>query len=560
MKQQNDLRKELRRLDGKGYKAYKDLRGAYEYEQFQLFIDHVQGDPFAAPSRVRIRLQHNFPEWTYNNRSRAVALRDYLTRRFDEATRRHAKGDRGSGKSGAVFIDRPGQEVLERSSVILEGDTLELRFRVGLPAFGRRIAGQQAEAIFDKEIPAIVADSLFYGVLDEDHLREHLFTCEDADALRDKLPELDLVAFVADGSLLPRASGVDPRPLVGGVPFESPASLRQEIELPNRTLTGMGLPAGITLIVGGGYHGKSTLLHALELGVYNHLPEDGRAFVLTNPTAMKIRAEDGRYIERVDISAFINNLPQGKDTRRFRTENASGSTSQAANVVEALETGSKLLLIDEDTSATNFMIRDHRMQQLVPKEREPITPFIDRARQLYEEQGVSSVIVIGGSGMYFDVADRVLCMVEYLPRDLTEEARKIARAHQDERQPEGTTGINPPAERRPLADSVDPQRGRKVKIRPRGVNQLQFGRSDIDVSAVEQLVHNSQLNAIGDALNYARRYMGAHTVPEILDRLMHNIEQEGLDVLNQRKVGDYAYFRPQELAAVLNRLRTLRVE
>jgi predicted ABC-class ATPase len=560
MRHQHDLRQQLQRLDGKGYKAYKDIRGAYEYDQFQLFIDHVQGDPFAAPSWVRIRLQHDMPAWAFENRSREVALCDFLTRKFARAISRHAKGDRGSGKSGSIFIDRPGQEILERTSVLRYDDILEVRFLVGLPAFGRRIAGKQAQAIFDEELPAIVEDSLFFGALKEADLREHVQTNEDADVLRGRLKELGLNAFVADGALLPRASGVDPRPLRGGVPFKSPESLRLEIELLHRTVTGMGIPEGITLIVGGGYHGKSTLLNALELGVYNHLPDDGRAFVVSDPSATKIRAEDGRYIEGVDISAFINNLPQGRDTCRFRTENASGSTSQAANMVEAIEAGARVLLIDEDTSATNFMIRDHRMQRLVPKEREPITPFIDRARQLYEDRGISSVIVVGGSGMYFDVADKVICMVEYLPRDLTGEAKSIAAEYRDERQVEGEGKLPKPLSRRPAAGSLDPRRGGRVKIRARGLTKLQFGGADIDVSAVEQLVDSSQLNAIGDALLYAKKYMNGKTLPEVLDAVMKDIQEKGLDVLNDRLVGHYARFRRQELAAVLNRLRTLRTE
>ena len=101
----------------------------------------------------------------------------------------------------------------------------------------------------------------------------------------------------------------------------------------------MGIRKGITLIVGGGYHGKSTLLKALEAGVYNHIAGDGREFVITDDTAFKLRAEDGRSITGVDISPFIKNLPNKKDTVHFSTEDASGSTSQAANLMEALESG-----------------------------------------------------------------------------------------------------------------------------------------------------------------------------------------------------------------------------
>jgi len=560
MKTREELRSLLRRIDGKGYNAYKELQGAYHFDDFELYADHVQGDPFASPSRLRIRLDNRFPEWACQGRSRQVALRDFLARQFAGAIRRLAKGQRGSGKSGAVFIDQPGQEILERTAVVLEGKQIEVRFQVGLPAFGRRIAGQQAAAILLEELPAIIGHSLFPEVLDEEKLREHLLTNEDADALRGQLEALGLVAFVANGALLPRASGVDPRPLAGGLPFRSPPSMEVEVQLPNRRLAGMGIPKGITLITGGGYHGKSTLLRAIELGIYNHLPGDGREFVASNPQAVKIRAEDGRFVEKVNITPFINNLPQAADTARFSTPNASGSTSQAANVMEALEAGAQALLIDEDTSATNFMIRDHRMQQLVPKDKEPITPFVDKARQLYEELGVSSIIVVGGSGLYFDIADKVLCMLEYEPQDLTGRAHEIARLYPQDREGEGGAGFGKLSQRTPIARSIDAQKGAREKVRAFATRSLQFGTEEIDLSAVEQLVDNSQLNAIGDALLYARKYMGGRPLPEVLDRVMADISSGSLDVLSRRKESHYAAFRKLELAAALNRLRSLRVE
>ena len=569
MKTAQQLQSTLHRLDGKSYKAYKDIRGQYAFEGFDVSIDHVQGDPFAAPSRVRVRIRNTFPDWAQANKSRRVALCDYLNRQFSRACRRFSKGNRGSGKSGAVFIAQPGQEILERTAMVLRDDWVEARFRVGLPAFGRRIAGRQAAAIFEQEIPQIVAHSLPFAVQDEAALREHIFTNEDADALRSRLRELGLVAFVADGALLPRASGVDDRPrasgvddrpLPGGLPFQSPDSLRVNVELPNRTLAGMGIPEGITLIVGGGFHGKSTLLRAIELGVYNHVPEDGRSFVVSQPEAAKIRAEDGRYIERVDISPFINNLPGGQSTQQFSTPNASGSTSQAANVMEALEAGATALLIDEDTSATNFMIRDQRMQALIPQPREPITPFVDRIRQLYEEQRVSTVLVLGGSGLYLDAADTVIGMNAYRPEDLTARAKAVAQEIPQPR-PQKTPATFPTQSQRiPLPESLNAQKGKREKVRAFDTRSIQFGQHDIDLSAVAQLVENGQLIAIADALLYLRRYLGEAAIPEALDHVIQDIEQHSLGVLQAQPNGDYAAFRRLELAAVLNRLRGVKIK
>jgi predicted ABC-class ATPase len=435
---------------------------------------------------------------------------------------------------------------------------------MGLPAFGRRIAGRHAEAMFFEELPRIVGAALFFENLDSSRLYRHVETSEDADFLREKLDELELVAFVKDGAVLPRASGIDPRPMTQGqvVKFESPESFRVEVELPNSgPITGMGIPQGVTLIVGGGYHGKSTLLNALEMGVYNHIPGDGREFVVTNSHAVKIRAEDGRRIEKVDISPFIADLPFGKGTREFSTDDASGSTSQAANTMESLEAGAKVLLIDEDTSATNFMIRDHRMQELVSKDKESITPFIDKVRQLYHDLNVSTILVIGGSGEYFDVADHVICMVEYKPHDMTDEARTIAEKYKAERKSEGGESFGAMTPRIPQAESFDPQKGKKaVKISAKGLKSILFGIHHIDLTAVEQLIDRSQTNAIGDAIHYATRYMdGKRTLREVIDLVIEDIHSKGLDTLQSRLAGNYAEFRRFELAAAINRLRTLRV-
>jgi len=562
-----ELRSILHRIDGKGYKAYKDIEGEYRSSEYILIIDHVQGDPFAAPTKVRVRVPQSVARFSadaYGTKSREAALRDFLTRRFADASKRFCRRNRGTGKSGLILVDLPNQQILERTSAFITDEYVEARFAMGLPAFGRKIAGRHAEAMFFDELPHIVRSSLFQKNLDESRLYEHIETAEDADYLRSQLDPMGLVAFVADGAILPRASGVDQRPLTKGrvVAFDAPEELRTKVDLPNRgVITGMGVPKGITLIVGGGYHGKSTLLRALEEGVYSHIPGDGREFVVSNSCSVKIRAEDGRRIEKVDISPFIANLPFGQDTREFSSDDASGSTSQAANIMEYLEAGAQVLLIDEDTSATNFMIRDQRMQELVSKDKEPITPFIDKVRQLYADHGISTILAIGGSGEYFDVADHVVCMVDYKPSDLTQEAYRIAERHTAGRTPEGGERFGLITERVPLGRSFDPSKGRReVKISSKGLHSIAFGTHTIALGAVEQLVDISQTRAIGDAIYYATTFMDeSRPLKEIVDAVIRAIEKGGLDVLNRRPVGDYAKFRGLELAAAINRLRTLSV-
>jgi predicted ABC-class ATPase len=558
---------QLQRLDGQSYKAYKSLKGAYDFADFTLIIEHVQGDPFAAPSRVRVVVPQavaQFPKDLWSRPCRAVALADCLTREFYRATRNRDR-QAGSGKSGIVGIVRPSQAILKRTAATVTDAEVELRFTVGLPAFGRRIAGRQAASLLCESVPDLVEQTLLYESLDAATLQRHIDTAEDAEALREQLAELGLVAFIADGAVLPRRSGVDERPLdADAVPFRSPETLQVTLNCPHGgDVTGLGIPQGITLIVGGGYHGKSTLLRAIEAGIYSHVPGDGRERVVTNPAAVKVRAEDGRSISGVDISPFIGSLPQGKSTTDFSTPNASGSTSQAANIMEAIEAGGTVLLVDEDTSATNFMIRDRRMQALIAKDREPITPFIDKVRQLYNDHGISTVLVMGGSGDYFDVADTVIAMDEFCPRDVTQQAKGIAQTFQTDRDREGGAKFGTIKPRVVDPRSIDPSKGkRSVKLKARDVNQLQIGNEDIDLSAVEQLIEPGQVRAIAEAIVYAQDcHMSMKTtLLEVIAGVIADIEREGMDCLSEWPMGDLVSFRGIELAAAINRLRTLRVK
>ncbi|MFB2938971.1 ABC-ATPase domain-containing protein [Aerosakkonemataceae cyanobacterium BLCC-F154] len=567
MANQERLRQELIRLDGRGYKAFQDIQGSYDFADFTLIIDRVQGDPFASPSNIRVKVPMTvakFPEELYQTKSREIALRDYLTRYFDVCTQKF-KEKRGTGNSGLISILPVGQEVLERNSVIINSEFVEVRFVVGLPAGGRRILGYQAIEMLCDQVPQLVNLTLKYPRLDAKKIQRHVEIVEDADWLRQELANKGLVAFVADGAILPRRSGVDDRPLAeSAIAFQSPESLKVAFDRPNQgSITGMGIPAGVTLIVGGGYHGKSTLLRAIEVGIYNHIPDDGREFVITNPDAVKIRAEDGRSVANVDISPFISNLPQDRSTTNFSTTNASGSTSQAANIMEALEAGSKVLLIDEDTAATNFMIRDHRMQALIAKNQEPITPFIDKVRQLYADYNVSSILVMGGSGDYFEVADTVIAMQNFQPQDVTEKAKEIANQYANQRQAEGGEKFGQIMPRIPIRETIDPSyRQKQVRLKVRDVDEMVFGGEDIDLSAVEQIVDKAQSRAIAEAMVYAvRQYANkTATLPEILDRIMADIELRGLDILTRFPQGDLAFFRKFELAAAINRLRSLNCQ
>ncbi len=559
------LRKILSRIDGKGYKAYKDLEGAYQVGFFKLFIDHVQSDPFAPPSRMRISIPQEragFPSHLFNTPSRRVALEDYLTRTFYRGCIRTTRR-KGTGSSGIISIDVGGQEILPRTSAVVEESKVEVRFVVGLPARGRRILSREAENIFIHILPDIVSSSLIYKNLPQKDLERFIYTNEDEDFLRGILKEKGLVAFVANGSILPRESGISDRPMdkTRVKPFSSPPELEIEINLPNSgIIKGMGIPRGITLIVGGGYHGKSTLLKAIERGVYNHIPGDGREFVVTVEDAVKIRAEDGRFVKGVDISPFISNLPGGVDTTDFSTENASGSTSQAANIMEALEGKTSLLLMDEDTCATNFMIRDGRMQQLVTKECEPITPFIDRIRELYQREQVSTMLVLGGSGDYFEVADKVLMLREYEVYDVTKRAKEIASTLKNYRKTENTIPFKKIKKRvlTPNSLSLSP----RDKIKAKGLNTILIGKNTIDLSFVEQLVDPSQTNAIAFILQYLKSHLKtSSSLSETIDSILKLIKTKGLETISPHHghPGALALPRKYEILAAISRYRGIKL-
>jgi predicted ABC-class ATPase len=568
MKPADDLKKTLFRIHDKGYKAYQDIEGDYLFSQYQLAIDRVQADPFASPSRLRALI--SLKKWgifsdLWAIKTRRIAFCDFIGRQVQQAIRNLSSKHRGTGKSGQIAIEAGGPEILERTSVVIDRETLELRLTVGLPAAGRTIQGIEAVSIFFEDLPKIIQQGVFQFPQMGLEVKRFVDAFEDQEWLRGSLNEKGLVAFIPEGAILPRETGISCRPLtMGAVPFYPPQELSLSFQLPHKgTINGLGVPKGVTLIVGGGFHGKSTLLRTLELGIYSHIPGDGREYAVTDSRAVKIRAEDGRSIQKVNISPFIRSLPLLRDTLRFSTDNASGSTSQAANIMEALEMGAKVLLIDEDTSATNFMIRDRRMQELVQKAHEPITPFIDKVRQLYQDQGVSTLLVMGGSGDYFEAADTVIWMNNYRPFQVTFQARAIAEQFPVHRLQEGGESFGEVTARQLKPDNFDYRLGhRGGGLDAKGGQTLLYGEQVIDLSFLEQLVETGQTRAIGRIIHlYASKYLESSTpLREGLEKALEEIEEKGLDSLMPYKVGNLVKPRSFEIAGAINRLRSLEIK
>lgn len=556
----------LEAIDRKGYPAYKGVKGEYQFPGYILSIDHVQGDPFASPSKVSILIggrAAGFPPALFDAPEKRIAVQDYLLRLFSAQIEKYNFKAKGSGKSGLIGISRCGQEILERSAFsIAPGDgSIKVCFEVGFPANGRTINSGELIKIFFEFLPVCVKKSLFYSSLDKSQIESVVELAQDQQYIRSYLREHGLAAFVADGAVLPRQTGVSDKPMKGAVPFRTPDSLKTELVLPHRgRITGMGIPKGITLIVGGGYHGKSTVLKALELGVYNHVAGDGREYVITDDSAVKLRAEDSRSISRVDISLFINHLPNKKDTLKFETQDASGSTSQAANAAEAIEAGSRLFLIDEDTSATNFMVRDELMQRVVSRDKEPITPFVERVRGLYERCGVSSIIVAGSSGTYFHVADTVLQMENYMAYDITDRAKEAARDF---------TAVSVPEEIPPLPDySRCPKadgrllKNDRIKVRVFGKDSVSIDKETVDLRYVEQLADSEQSAALVYFLKYALLHLmdGKRSMIQIVDALEETLQKKGFQAFTGAgyEAMGLCVPRRQEIFACLNRYRGLK--
>ncbi|AIY83535.1 putative ATPase of the ABC class family protein [Clostridium baratii str. Sullivan] len=567
MRDLNYLRKEIDSINGKGYKAYKSLEGEYDFNDYILHIDHVQGDPFAVPSRIRVTMKSNInkiPKELFNENHKRIAVQDFITRLFYQNINKYGDRVMGSGKSGMISISKCPQEIIDRTSVIIDKDKIEARFEVGFPARGRSVLSRELEKILYDFLPKIVNNSLKYENIDKNKLEKRVNLVCDQEFIRKELKERGLVAFIGNGSILPRESGVSTKPLKSAKKFISPKELEIEINLPHKGLIkGMGIKKGITLIVGGGYHGKSTLLNALEVGVYNHIEGDGREYVIADSTSMKVRAEDGRSIIKDDISLFINNLPNGKDTKKFISENASGSTSQAANIAEAIESNTNLLLIDEDTSATNFMIRDDVMQSLVSNEEEPITPFIELVRAIYEEKDISTIIVVGSSGEYFDIADTVIQMDNYEPKDVTLKAKELSTGAILNRIKNRDIKVNIDFDRKVLKGSIE--KGPKgVKIKTLGIDGLSINKEDINLRSVEQIVDREQVASIGNMMKWAEDKIINNnlTLIEVTDRILDEVKAKGLLQMSGMKggSGSLALPRKQEIMAAFNRYRKLKIK
>ncbi|KAJ3329336.1 hypothetical protein HDU76_008108 [Blyttiomyces sp. JEL0837] len=563
----NDLPSTLTSLNGQQYGRLKSLHGQYQTQNgMSLYIDYVQSDPFAPPSKIRVRVPQvlaMFPADLYRTPIRAL-----ISALHKQGLHVANRGSGWSGGKGGDFdMDKPGQQVLQRTALIINSTFVEARLSFNFPAQGRSIMGRQAAQLLGEMIWTVAEKSLIYQSLDTKALTHHVQSIEDQEALRELVIKNGLVAFVREGAILPRVSGASDLPLPSStaLPFVSPPSLLVEFKLPNMgVIKGMGIPRGVTLITGGGFHGKSTLLKALQMGVYNHIPSDGREFVVTDESSMKIRAEDGRCFTSVNISPFINNLPLGSNTSSFSTPDASGSTSMAASIQEALECGCRALLFDEDSCATNFLIRDNRMTMLVNKE--PITPLISKIQSLYKDYKCSSILVIGGCGSYLDVANLVIGMDNYKATDMTARAAEIVKLLPESRETLAYGSVTARSlslrTLQPIQveqeEDFDSEAPRNTKSSAKSTKTVTFTGTEIDLSGLEQIAHASQSRGIIEVMLQLKEkdtWFTASSARNYLQQVLTS--EEGIDRLRstQYPIGNIARPRFLDVMGAINRLR-----
>ncbi|ADC65283.1 ABC transporter, ATPase, predicted [Ferroglobus placidus DSM 10642] len=517
-------------LDGKSYGAYKKfLRDEiFSFENFYFKFTRIQSDPYAPPSVVEAVCDHEFSKEVVKNKNPSE---DFIYRHLYSSLKKRSKKS-GSGNSGYLGVPKPSNCILKRSAVEFKGKKLILRFFVGLPAKGRRIDGKEAERILKIRIPKAISEVLS---ISEDSILEQVMLYNDQQHIREVLKERNAVAFIAEGSILPRRDSLSEEPMKGAKPFRCQES--ESLELPSgKVVRGLFIPQGLTVITGGAYHGKTTMLEAIQRGIYNHVRGDGREFVVARDCIL-IFAEDGRFVNSVDISTFIDKLPSGENTRFFSSKDASGSTSMASSIAEAIEAGFEAMLIDEDTSATNLLYKDEVMEKLIRKD--PIKPLCNQIKSMIEKTGVSVILVSGASSTYLPLADKILLVEEYEPKALKvsfrSKAEKVEFKVPRERTFLGIKGLG------------------RVKVKGfRIVLEISNRKYEIDLSKNPRIVEEGQVKLIARGIErFGREKTKAKKLAE---KFNEALKEKGFEFFKKPVTPDLAEVDGKDFLWTLNRL------
>lgn len=472
---------------------YGDFENIFEYSSLKFWFE---GTGPRNTEKLNLYVEIALNNININQRYVTIyeyVLLDRLSRVINELSRDYINQDKSIREKAQFSAQSTDERVLKRSGMFYnkKKDKFIFKINFNVPLLNAISVNAKATVQAIKDIMKHIEDII--KTIDEKELKPFIAVYEKQIEIRKYLKENNLCVFIADGSILPRENGTN-LPLKNATPFFAPSNMCIQIPFSDGTkISGMAIKHGVTVITGGAYSGKSTLLDAIEMGIYNHVLGDGREYVITDDRALKVYVEDGRPVHNLDISPFFNYLPNN-DVKDFSTAHASGSVSQAANVVEALCGGAKLLLLDEDKSATNFMIRDTNMRKIV--EHEPIIPFTDRIRELYSGSGVSTILVIGGSSEYLHHADKVILMDNYSVKDITQEIREICwpvynmrveTAHFVE-----LRYLIPPRENQPFLyfHTVETENEKKIII----------DEYNVDITLLTAIISTPQVNSITYAL------------------------------------------------------------
>lgn len=535
------LKNLLKGIDGKGFKAYKDLLGDYEHTNFKLEILNIQGDPFASPTMFHMSLslkKLGVRDEFYEMKFKRLAFEDFLLREI-------YSGLENKNLTNEVFITKPQNEIIKRSAIAIKGDNLSIKYYFNLPAKGRNVLGE-----ISYEKIKVLSETIYNFIKDFDleKAKIHVELNETIELLREKLKKEKIKTFIGNGSILFRENGV-------GKLFVSPKTLEKEFHLKNGvSVKGMCIKEGVTVVTGGLFHGKSTLLTAIKNGVYNHIAGDGKEFVITDREAVNIVAEAGRTINGVDVSYFVNNNSKNEDMKNYYTENASGLLSQAASVIEAIELGASLLLVDEDSSVTNFMFRDKRLNEFFVEEDE-IKPFVNIVKELHGKLDISTIVTTSSIGDFFYEADEVLLLKDCEVLHITDKVKKYVNENVMEPAYLNTLKYN--KGRLNIQSVIEEYQGKKLKLKTNGTNTIALGRDEVSLSCENSIVDNGQLNFIGEIIKkiFSRAELHEKTLKEILEIYDQRIEAEGIEAVLGIKNGSLVYARKYEIASIINRIK-----
>lgn len=565
MRDKKEFYQILSAINGAAATEYSRLVGDFDFSRYVLKInslDQVEQGGNLLVVRVP-QILAGFPPHLFNTPVRRTALEDFLTRRLVAEIDRLSRYDAKGISRRRLTIAVPGQKILPRTSLLAAEEYLEARITVHLPLAGGLVDSVGAQEIFFEDLSDVVNRSLIYCNLDDAELEEFVDLMEDVDQIRQILPTRGLVAFLAEGSLLSRLGNTDYPGHDELRPLFVDESLSMEMDTPNGgTVRGVGIPQGITLILGDAYSGRSDILSGIAHGIYNHIPGDGRERCVTVPDAVQVAAEVGRSIQRVDLSFFLGALPGEENTSLYSRIDADPSAAQAAQVIESLEVGARVLLFDESSSSSAFLTRDARLDPVMPITEQHIQPLSVRARQLVDDLGVS-LVVAGSSSVaeFISVADQIYRVEGGKLEDITEACKAIEIQSQDVPAYQDVARLVERS-RWVVPSSLDPSSGKEDQhVEALARDLLEFGRSTIDLQGVKQLADIYQTETIGRILYYAKiHYLDERRpIRELLDLVDRDLSTEGLECLSRDLRGDFARPRRYEIAAALNRLDTLRI-